>query len=179
MAQRRVCAAALVLAVAAAKRRGPPVARGGGESYCHPSRAGLSCQGLGPDKRCWIRESCKPDPSAGVTKTLTRTLTSAVATDEHTPAESATCYGRRYPDLTYNFCENGCEVRRLHEHFQKYGRAEGRSFGCDAPPLTETEWNKFEAAAARESSRYAGPGGADGAAAGNSCGMAFALDRLV
>ena len=35
MARRRVCAAALVLAVATAKRRGPPVARGGGESYCH------------------------------------------------------------------------------------------------------------------------------------------------
>ena len=34
MARRRVCAAALVLAVATAKRRGPPVARGG-ESYCH------------------------------------------------------------------------------------------------------------------------------------------------
>ena len=96
-----------------------------GESYCHPSRAGLRCQGLGPDKRCWIKESCKPDPSAGVTKTLTLTLTRTVPNDEHSAAESATCYGRRYPDLTYHFCEDGCDVRMLHKHFRDHGRAEG------------------------------------------------------
>ncbi len=31
-------------------------------SYCHPARAGVRCQGLGPDKRCWTEASCEPDP---------------------------------------------------------------------------------------------------------------------
>ena len=134
MVRRRACAAALVLAVAAAKLKGPHA--GGvaahyaeradranhGESYCHPSRAGLRCQGLGPDKRCWIKESCKPDPTV---QTLTISLTRTVPNDEHSAAESATCYGRRYPDLTYQFCEDGCDVRMLHKHFRDHGRAEG------------------------------------------------------
>ena len=46
----------------------------------------------------------------------------------------------------------------LHKHFRDLGRAEGRSFGCEAPPLTEKEWNAFEAAIARETSGYAGQG---------------------
>ena len=167
MARRRVCVAALILAAAAAELKGPHA--GGvadranrGESYCHPSRAGLRCQGHGLDKRCWMRESCKPDPGAMVQKTLTLTLTRTVQkvqNYEHSaPAESATCYGRRYPDLTYHFCEDGCDVRMLHKHFRDLGRAEGRSFGCEAPPLTEKEWNAFEAAIARETSGYAGQG---------------------
>ena len=36
---------------------------------------------------------------------------------KHTHAESATCYGRRYPDLAYAFCKDECNVRALHDHF--------------------------------------------------------------
>ena len=32
---------------------------------------------------------------------------------KHTHAESATCYGRRYPDLAYAFCKDECNVRAL------------------------------------------------------------------
>ena len=94
MARRRVCAAgalAALLVAAAAERQGPHARGVGtqyaeradranhGESYCHPSRAGLRCQGLGPDKRCWIKESCKPDPTV---QTLTLTLTRTVPNDD-------------------------------------------------------------------------------------------------
>ena len=49
---------------------------------------------------------------------------------KHTHAESATCYGRRYPDLAYHFCEKGgCDVHALHDHFRDHGRREGRRFG--------------------------------------------------
>ena len=58
---------------------------------------------------------------------------------KHTHAESATCYGRRYPDLAYAFCKDECNVRALHDHFRDHGRREGRRFGCEAPPLTAAE----------------------------------------
>ena len=63
---------------------------------------------------------------------------------KHTHAESATCYGRRYPDLAYHFCEEGgCDVHALHDHFRDHGRQEGRRFGCEAAPLTEAEAARF------------------------------------
>ena len=58
---------------------------------------------------------------------------------KHTHAESATCYGRRYPDLAYAFCKDECNVRALHDHFRDHGRREGRRFGCEAAPLTAAE----------------------------------------
>ena len=64
---------------------------------------------------------------------------------KHTHAESATCYGRRYPDLAYVFCEQGgCDVHALHDHFRDHGRREGRRFGCEAPPLTAAETAKWK-----------------------------------
>ena len=63
---------------------------------------------------------------------------------KHTHAESATCYGRRYPDLAYHFCEKGgCDVHALHDHFRDHGRQEGRRFGCEAAPLTAAEAARF------------------------------------
>jgi len=52
----------------------------------------------------------------------------------HTHAESATCYARRYPDLSYHYCnlKGECDVHALHDHFRNNGRNEGRHFGCDA-----------------------------------------------
>ena len=65
---------------------------------------------------------------------------------KHTHAESATCYGRRYPDLAYHFCEKGgCDVHALHDHFRDHGRREGRRFGCEAAPLTAAEAARWEA----------------------------------
>ena len=63
---------------------------------------------------------------------------------KHTHAESATCYGRRYPDLAYAFCKDECNVRALHDHFRDHGRREGRRFGCEAPPLTAAETAKWK-----------------------------------
>ena len=60
----------------------------------------------------------------------TRTRDAKLAAQAHTHAESATCYGRRYPDLAYHFCKGGCDVHALHRHFHDYGRQEGRRFGC-------------------------------------------------
>ena len=62
---------------------------------------------------------------------------------KHTHAESATCYGRRYPDLAYAFCKDECNVRALHDHFRDHGRREGRRFGCEAAPLTAAETAKW------------------------------------
>ena len=64
---------------------------------------------------------------------------------KHTHAESSTCYGRRYPDLAYHFCEKGgCDVHALHDHFRDHGRREGRRFGCEAAPLTAAETAKWK-----------------------------------
>ena len=68
---------------------------------------------------------------------------------KHTHAESATCYGRRYPDLAYAFCKDECNVRALHDHFRDHGRREGRRFGCEAPPLTAAETAKWKVHEAR------------------------------
>ena len=68
---------------------------------------------------------------------------------KHTHAESATCYGRRYPDLAYAFCKDECDVRKLHDHFRDHGRREGRRFGCEAPPLTAAETAKWKVHEAR------------------------------
>ena len=65
------------------------------------------------------------------------------AQHKHTHAESATCYGRRYPDLAYAFCKDECNVQALHRHFQSHGRREGRRFGCEAAPLTAAEAARF------------------------------------
>ena len=74
---------------------------------------------------------------------------------KHTHAESATCYGRRYPDLAYAFCKDECNVRKLHDHFRDHGRREGRRFGCEAAPLTAAETAKWKVHEAR---LRAGPG---------------------
>ena len=68
---------------------------------------------------------------------------------KHTHAESATCYGRRYPDLAYAFCKDECNVQALHRHFQSHGRREGRRFGCEAAPLTAAETAKWKVHEAR------------------------------
>ena len=74
---------------------------------------------------------------------------------KHTHAESATCYGRRYPDLAYAFCrrrrseKGGCDIHALHDHFRDHGRREGRRFGCEAPPLTAAETAKWKVHEAR------------------------------
>ena len=72
-----------------------------------------------------------------------------VTTHKHTHAESATCYGRRYPDLAYAFCKDECNVQALHRHFQDHGRREGRRFGCEAAPLTAAETAKYKVHEAR------------------------------
>ena len=69
-------------------------------------------------------------------------------TQEPSDSEDATCYGRRYPDLAFFFCGRECNVQLLHQHFQDYGRQEGRRFGCEAAPLTAAEtarWKVHEA----------------------------------
>ncbi len=71
------------------------------------------------------------------------------AQHKHTHAESATCYGRRYPDLAYAFCKDECNVQALHRHFQSHGRREGRRFGCEAAPLTAAETAKWKVHEAR------------------------------
>ena len=68
---------------------------------------------------------------------------------KHTHAESAACYGRRYPDLAYAFCKDECDVRKLHDHFRDHGRREGRRFGCEAAPLTAAETAKWKVHEAR------------------------------
>ena len=68
---------------------------------------------------------------------------------KHTHAESATCYGRRYPDLAYAFCKDECNAQALHRHFQDHGREEGRRFGCEAAPLTAAETAKYKVHEAR------------------------------
>ena len=64
-------------------------------------------------------------------------------TQEPSDSEDATCYGRRYPDLAFFFCGRECNVQLLHQHFQDYGRQEGRRFGCEAAPLTAAETAKW------------------------------------
>ena len=80
---------------------------------------------------------------------------------KHTHAESATCYGRRYPDLAYAFCKDECNVRALHDHFRDHGRQEGRRFGCEAAPLTAAEtarWKVHEARLRANHPVACGPG---------------------
>ena len=80
---------------------------------------------------------------------LNRTRAHDAQAHKHTHAESASCYGRRYPDLAYAFCKDGCNVHALHRHFQNHGRREGRRFGCEAAPLTAAETAKWKVHEAR------------------------------
>ena len=80
---------------------------------------------------------------------LNRTRAHDAQAHKHTHAESASCYGRRYPDLAYAFCKDGCNVHALHRHFQSHGRREGRRFGCEAAPLTAAETAKWKVHEAR------------------------------
>ena len=92
---------------------------------------------------------------------LNRTRAHDAQAHKHTHAESASCYGRRYPDLAYAFCKDGCNVHALHRHFQNHGRREGRRFGCEAAPLTAAEtarWKVHEARLRANHPVACGPG---------------------
>ena len=56
---------------------------------------------------------------------------------ERPPAQLAECYGRRYEDLHRRYCASpgGCDMGALHAHFERWGRSEGRHYGCDVTGL--------------------------------------------
>ena len=90
----------------------------------------------------------------------------AISDAERTPAQLAECYGRRYEDLNRRYCASPgvCDIDALHAHFERWGRSDGRQYGCDVTGLcaqgvlSQHTHNHTRACCAASCSKHCGRG---------------------